>query len=266
MRSLALALALAISTRAQVPAAVSPSLKFEVASLKPSMGRGDIRGIRPAPGGERYLASNASLKLMLMVAYRLKADQIIGGPTWVDTASWDMTAKAERPSSADELHMMLQNLLKERFRLQFHHETKELPVYVLSINTSGDKSGPRMKAHQPQNAGDTWIDQRVEGVVHVIMSARFTPMDYLAWRLGQVLDRPVVDRTNLKGGYDFDLTYTRELPPNIPEGALINGNPIDTGGPTIFAALKQQLGLKLEPQKAPVEIMVIDRAEKPAEN
>jgi uncharacterized protein (TIGR03435 family) len=266
MRFLALALALAISTHAQVHAAASPSLKFEVASLKPSAGSSDIRGIRPAPGGERYLASNAPLKLMLMIAYRLKADQIIGGPTWVDTEGWDMTAKAERPSSGDELHMMLQNLLKERFRLQFHHETKELPVYVLAINTSRDKSGAGMTPHQPQNAGDTWIDQRVEGVVHVKMSARFTPMDYFAWRLGQVLDRPVVDRTNLKGGYDFELTYTRELPPNIPEGALINGNPIDTGGPTIFAALKQQLGLKLEPQKAPVEIMVIDHVEKPAEN
>jgi uncharacterized protein (TIGR03435 family) len=247
VRFLALAVALpvvlAIPIHAQSPARVSPSLRFEVASLKPSTGGGDLCGIRPAPGGERYLASNASLKLMLMVAYRLKAGQIVGGPPWLDAEGWDMTAKAERPSSADELHMMLQNLLKERFRLQFHHETKELPVYVLSINTSEDKSGPRMTPHQPQNAGDTWIDQSLEGVVHVKMSARFTPMDYFAWRLGQVLDRPVLDRTNLKGGYDFELTYTRELPPDIPEGALINGNPIDTGGPTIFAALKRQLGL-----------------------
>jgi uncharacterized protein (TIGR03435 family) len=91
-------------------------------------------------------------------------------------------------------------------------------------------------------------------------------MDYFAWRLGQILDRPVVDQTKLKGGYDFELKFTREPPPGLREGGLINGEPVDTSGPRIFEALQKQLGLKLEGQKGPVEIIVIDHAEKPIEN
>jgi uncharacterized protein (TIGR03435 family) len=157
---------------------------------------------------------------------------------------------------------MLQNLLAERFHLQFHRESKELPVYVLSV----DKGGPKLQAHEAQNSGEPWIDQNIEGVVHMKMSAKFAPMDYFAWRLGQMLDRPVIDQTRLKGGYDFDLTFTRDLPPGLSEGALLNGAPIDTSGPNLFAALRQQLGLRLDAQRGPVDIMVIDHAEKPAEN
>jgi len=91
-------------------------------------------------------------------------------------------------------------------------------------------------------------------------------MDHFAWRLGQVLDRPVIDLTKLKGGYDFDLAYTSELPPGISEDEVINGQPIDISGPSIFQAVEKQLGLKLERQKGPVEIIVIDHAEKPVEN
>jgi uncharacterized protein (TIGR03435 family) len=244
--------------RAETPA----SPKFEVASLKPSQPGGRGGGIRPAPGGERYLATNIPLRLLIMVAYRLKTDQVAGGPEWMNTDTFDMNAKAERPSSAEDLHLMLQNLLVERFKLRFHRETKELPVYVLSV----DKNGPKMTPHEAASAGDPWMDQSVDQVVHVKMKATSAPMEYFVWRLGQVLDRPVIDHTNLKGGYDFELSYTRDLPPGSPEGARLNGEPIDTSGPTIFAALRQQLGLKLEPQKGPVEILVIDHAEKPAEN
>lgn len=255
-------LATVILLCAQAPATTSTSLKFEVASLKASQPGGRGGGIRPAPGGERYVANNIPLRLLIMVAYRVKADQVSGGPSWMDTETWDMNAKAERPSNVEELHVMLQNLLAERFHLQFHRETKELPVYALSV----DKGGPKMQPHDAQNAGEPWMDQAVEQVVRMKMNAKFVPMDYFAWRLGQVLDRPVIDQTRLKGGYDFDLAYTRDLPPGIPEGAMINGAPIDTSGPNIFAALRQQLGLRLDAQKGPVDIMVIDHAEKPAEN
>ena len=100
--------------------------------------------------------------------------------------------------------------------------------------------------------------------------AKFAPMDYFAWRLTLMLDRPVIDQTQLKGGYDFDLAFTPERVlggPAPPEGTLRTPAPIDdTAGPTIFEAVRQQLGLKLERQKGPVEIMVIDHAEKPVEN
>jgi uncharacterized protein (TIGR03435 family) len=250
------------SAPAQAPAATPPSPKFEVASLKPSQPGGRGGGIRPTPGGERYDATNVTLKLLITVAYRVKVEQVAGGPDWMNTDRYDMKAKAEKPSSAEELHLMLQDLLADRFELKFHKETKELPIYVLSV----DKGGHKMQPHEAQSAGDPWIDQKAEQFLHMKMHAQFVNMDYFAWRLGQLLDRPVVDQTNLKGGFDFDFAYTRELPPGIPEGANLNGEPIDTSGPTIYEALHQQLGLKLERQKGPVNILVIDHVAKPAEN
>jgi uncharacterized protein (TIGR03435 family) len=238
----------------------TPSPRFEVASLKPSPPGGRGGGIRPAPGGERYVATNVPLTVLLMVAYRVKPDQITGGPGWIATDTYDMNAKAAGPSSVENLHLMLQYLLIERFKLKFHYENKELPMYALTL----DPGGPKMKRHDAENSGEPWIDQSVEQVVQVKMSAKFSPMDYFAWRLGQSLDRPVVDQTGLKGGYDFDLNFTRELPPGLPDGALINGAPIDTSGPTVFEALKRQLGLKLTAQKGPVPVIVIDHVEKPS--
>ena len=91
-------------------------------------------------------------------------------------------------------------------------------------------------------------------------------MDYFAFRLSQLLDRPVVDLTNLKGGFDFKLEYTRDLPPGFPEGGKINGEDPDLSGPSIFVALKQQLGLDLRSQKGPVDVIAIDHVEKPAGN
>jgi uncharacterized protein (TIGR03435 family) len=241
----------------------SKTLKFEVAALKPSAP--DVRGggIRPAQGGERYLATGTPLRLLIQVAYQVKAEQIVGGPDWMGTDRWDMNAKAEKPSSPEELHLMLQDLLAERFQLKFHRDKKELPVYVLSA----DKSVPhKMTPHEAASAGDPWIDQTIDKILHVKWTAKFCSMDYFAWRLSQVLDRPVVNHTGIGGGFDFDLSYTREPPPGIPADALINGEPLDTSGPNIFNALKQQLGLKLEAQKAPVEILVIDHVEKASEN
>ncbi len=262
MHRMAVLITLALVARAQVPTQDASALRFEVASLKTSPPGGRGGGIRPAPGGERYLANGVPLQLMIMVAYRIKADQISGGPAWINSERFDMNAKAERPSTVEELHTMLKNLLADRFQLSFHRETRELPVYALTI----DKAGTRMTPHAAQSAGDPWIDQSIEQVVSVKMKAAFVPMDYFAWRLGQLLDRPVIDLTKLQGGYDFTLAYTRDLPPGLNEGALLNGAPIDTSGPTIFQALRQQLGLKLEAQKGPVEVLVIDRAEKPAAN
>jgi uncharacterized protein (TIGR03435 family) len=245
--------------------AASPSsLKFEVASLKPSHTDERSGGIRPAPGGERYVASNVTLKLMIAVAYRVKNDQIAGGPAWIENDRFDMNAKAERPSSVEDLHVMLQNLLAERFQLQFHRETKELPVYALQV----DKGGAKLQPHEAQSAGDPWIDVAF-APPKMTWHAKFAPMAYFAWRLSLMLDRPVIDQTAIKGGYDFDLAFSPEMRgagPAPPDGPLLNGAPMDTSGPTIFEAIRQQLGLKLERQKGPVDIMVIDHVEKPVEN
>ncbi|HLW76795.1 MAG TPA: TIGR03435 family protein, partial [Bryobacteraceae bacterium] len=120
------AIALATCAIAQVNLQVPPDLKFEVASLKPAAPDQRGAGIRPAPGGERYVASNATLKTMLSVAYRIRPEQITGGPDWVDNDRFDMNAKAEKPSNPEELHAMLINLLVERFQLKFHRDKKDM--------------------------------------------------------------------------------------------------------------------------------------------
>jgi uncharacterized protein (TIGR03435 family) len=246
---------------AQMPARIPPDLQFEVASLKPSTGEMRGGGIRPAPGGQKYEAVNCSIKTMITVAYRIKADQIIGGPEWLNSARYDMQAKAEKASSPDELHMMLMNMLVERLNLKFHHEKREMAMYALTV----DNGGPKLTPHEAPNAGDLWIDVSAS-VLHVKMKATYAPIDYFAFRLSDFMDRPVVDMTGLHGGYDFNLEFTRELPPNFPEGGKINGEDPDTSGPTVYMAVKQQLGLALKAQRGPVDVIVIDHADRPTEN
>lgn len=224
--------------------------RFEVASIKPSQGG---RGAQPIPGGLRYAASGVTLKRLVMDAYRVKFEQVIGGPAWVAADHFDVNAKAERPSTAEELRIMLQNLLAERFHLQFHRTMKEGPVYVLGV----DAGGPKLTATA---GGDTVMQPRQEQPFHIHWTAHAVSMDYLAWRLP--LDRPVLNRTALEGSYDFELAYTAAVPPELA-GEAVNGRPIDTLGPTVFEALRRQLGLRLDARKGPVEVLVIDHAEKP---
>lgn len=247
---------------AQPAAKIPDDLRFDVASFKPSAPGGRGGQIRPAQGGARYEATNCPIRLMIQVAFRLKPEQIVGGPDWMDTDRYDMNARAEKPSNGDELHQMLMNLLVDRCQLKFHKETKEMPAYVLTV----DKAGHKLTAHEANNVGDVWIDQQIQAATKVTMNATFVDMNYLAFRLGQLMDKPIVDMTALKGSYDFKLAYTRDLPPGVPADAQINGEPIDTSGPSIFQALKQQLGLEMKSQKAPVDVIVIDHMVKPSEN
>jgi len=248
---------------AQVPSQIPSDLKFEVASLKPSEKENQgFAGIRPALGGQRYEAANCPITLMIQVAYRIKADQIVGAPGWLETDRFDMEALAAKPSSADELHVMLMNMLADRLQLKFHHEQRDMQRYALTV----DKGGPKLTSHEADNGGDTWIDVAEAPFLHMKMKATSTPMDYLAFRLSQLMDRPVVNLTNLSGGYDFHLDYTRELPLGFPTNGKINGEEPDTSGPTVFAAVKQQLGLELKAGKGPVEVIVIDHVEKPSAN
>ena len=264
MRRIGPAAALVIAlANAQTAAPDKSALRFEVATIRPSHSSDGPSGIRPAPGGERYTASHVTLKLFLSVAYRVRTEQVIGGPQWVASDAYDMNAKAERPSSLEELHVMLQNLLADQFKLQLRREPKEMSIYALVV----DKDGPKLKPHEARDAGEPWIDVAFSPFPHATWHAQFAPMDYFAWRLSNILDRPVVDQTNLKGGYDFDLSFAADLPPALQRpGALLNGEPIDTSGPPIFDAIRKQLGLRLDREKGPADTLVIEHAEKPAEN
>jgi uncharacterized protein (TIGR03435 family) len=152
---------------------------------------------------------------------------------------------------------MFQNLLADEFKLKFHKETKEGPVYALMV----DKAGVKMKVNESAQDYEIPIGGGPDGVI-----GKRVPMQYLCYFLVQVLrndDRPVIDKTGLTGNYDFTLSFAPELPPNFPKENLPPGF-LDR--PTIFTALKEQLGLRLEPQKGSVEYYVIDHVEKPAAN
>jgi uncharacterized protein (TIGR03435 family) len=146
--------------------------------------------------------------------------------------------------------------------LRFHFDTKEMPIYALTV----DSGGAKLTLHDAANSGEAWIEQGNDAPFHAKWTATSTSMELFAFRLASVMDRPVIDQTGLKGEYDFKLTYTLDLPPNISPTALLNGQPIDVSGPTIFQAVRQQLGLRLDGRKGPAQIMVIDHVDKPTDN
>ncbi len=234
-------------------------LTFEVASIKPSKPGMPGGGIKPMSAGQGYLVAGAPVRLMMSVMYRVPVSRITGGPGWLDDDLWEVEAKADKAYSPDDLHIMFQNLLADEFKLKFHKESKEGQVYVLTV----DKAGPKMKVNDsPQD-----FEVPIKGGVDGTMIGKRVPIEYLCFWLGSIplrLDgRPVIDKTGLTGNYDFTLSFLTELPPGINQDNLPPGL-LDR--PTIFDALKQQLGLKLEPQRGPVEYYVIDHVEKPAGN
>jgi uncharacterized protein (TIGR03435 family) len=233
-------------------------LTFEVASIKPSQPGGRSGLIKALPGGQEYSAQNASVKLIISLMYKVPIRQITGGPAWLDADGFDIEAKADHSYNLDDLHAMFQNLLADRFKLKFHKEVKEGPVYALTV----DKSGSKMKLNESPQDFEVPIGGGKDGTI----IGKRVPMQYFCWWLGQILqrdERPVIDQTGLDKNYDFTLAFLPELPPDFPKENLPPGM-LDR--PSIFDALREQLGLKLQAQKGPVEFYVIDHVEKPSEN
>ena len=225
--------------------AQNPDLRFEVASIKPSAPGSRPGSIRPAPGRRRYVGSSVSLKLIMTVAYHVSYDQI-SGPGWISDELYDVNAEAEKPSGIEDLHMMLRNMVIDRFRLRLHSETKIRPVYVLSVDKAGVRMTPRDKS--------TADDPAIAGPGPGSLTGHFVPMDYFAWLMSLFLDRPIVDRTGLKGVYDFQLSWNPALSADIPA---------DNAAPGIFEAVRKELGLRLEAENGPLPILVIDHVERP---
>jgi uncharacterized protein (TIGR03435 family) len=261
--SLLSAAILALISTSLVPGQVpvqdtTPRLTFDVASIHPAQPgqRGGM--IKPLPGGTGYTVQNMPVKVMISTAYRIPARQITSGPDWLSSDNYDIEARADRSYSLDDLHIMLRNLLADRFNLKFHKEIKQGPVYALSVDKSGlkikvDPAGPGLDIPITFGKNNDFIGTRV-------------PLEYLCWWLGGQLQsdqRPVVDETGLQNTYDFTLSFAPQLPPGAGRENL---PPELQDRPSIFDALKQQLGLKLEPQTGPVEYYVIDHIDKPSAN
>jgi len=233
-------------------------LTFDVASIAPTK-PGTLNGyIKAQPGGQEYKAQNVPVKLMLSLMYKVPMRQISGGPEWFSHDGYDVEAKADRAYNIDELHIMFQNLLADRFGLKFHKVIKEGPVYALVV----DKSGLKMKPNETEQDFNIPVNWSASGAA----IGKRVPMQYLCWWLGQMLqndERPVIDRTGLTKNYDFTLSFMPELPPGAPRENL---PPEIQDRPSIFIALRDQLGLRLEAQTGPVEYYVIDQVERPTNN
>lgn len=253
-------LALAVCLVAPIAAQqiTSNALRFEVTTVKVSKADAAPGGIKPAPGGQRYEARKAPLKLMISLMYKMPSQRISGGPGWIDTELYDVDGKADKAYSIDDLHVMFQNLLVDRFGLKFHLESKEGAVYGLVV----DKGGLKMKVNESAQDFQFTMTGSPDGSV----VGRRESMTHFAWWLSTSVlrnERPVIDQTGLAGFYDFKLLFAPELPPGVDPSRLPPGM---MDRPSLFVALREQLGLRLEPQKGKVDTFVIDRVEKPSEN
>jgi len=250
-------------------------LTFEVASIKPS--DPDARGtsIQFMPGGGLKMM-NIPLRAMITFAYDVRDFQVSGGPGWIGNERFDVMAKADRAAGdgpvdfaamndsqrktmRDQITERLRALMADRFQLVVHKETKEQPIYALVVSKNGAKLQETKETGNQQNM----MTNRGRSQGHAIQ------VGMLAQSLAGLTGRPVVDKTGLTGKYDFVLEWTPD--PGADARAQGFGNGVTEpapapGGPSIFTALQEQLGLRLESQKGPVETIVIDRAEKPSDN
>jgi uncharacterized protein (TIGR03435 family) len=233
---------------------------FEVAAIKPGDPNRRQSGVHWQAGG-RVANTNATVKALIAFAYGLPEEQILGGEKWLSSDEYSIEAKPDSPIPSGEagylqLRTLFQTLLNDRFKVRVHRETREGTLYNLVLARSSKlkaadaNTGPGLRTR----AG------------HFIGTA--VPISALAQILSQQLARPVVDKTGLNGKYDFELTYTLDALQSDPFGPITRNSPSapDNNSPSIFTALEEQLGLRLQSTKGPVEVLVIEHAEKPSEN
>jgi uncharacterized protein (TIGR03435 family) len=256
---------------------------FEVTSVKPSAAGDNRVAMRVQPGG-LYVVTNATLKMVMVSAYGVRDYQISGGPSWIATARWNIEGKAAEgsippragpadPSVPDPLMLMAQSLLEDRFQLRTHRETHEAPVYELIVaktghrmKFSGDQEPVVFSPDLPHRGGPP------RGMMRLNLRGELEGNGVSVAQLAQMLSeqaisgRPVIDKTGLKGLYDFKLEWTPEVGPAAPGISEPAPPPADPSGPSLFTAIQEQLGLKLEPAKGPTEFLVIDSVARPSEN
>jgi uncharacterized protein (TIGR03435 family) len=273
---------------AQTP---EPKPSFEVATVKRNAGGAGNIGFNTSPS--RFAVTNVPLTLIIRQAYRVQDYEIIGGPDWIKSERWDVLAKVpEGPPNPERTSAMIQSLLADRFKFVAHTEKRELPIYVLSFARGDGRLGDRlrrvdidcaaiMKARPPNTPftppkpgevpecgafmmmGSTGAALRGGGLLFPDLVRTFA----------QFLNRPVVDKTGLTGAFNIDLTFApdRSLLPGFgpvsgpPPGLGAGDQPI-TDMPSLFTAMQEQLGLKLDAQRGPVDVLVIDSVERPTED
>ena len=295
MNRLALACAFAVAAFAQ-----NQKVAYEVATIKLNTsgdGRMMIGGLGPGPGGGRFRVTNLPLRQLIILAYADRSQgppapgggpgiAITGGPSWINTDRYDIEARPEQGfiPTTEQAQKMLQALLEERFGLQVRHETKDGPIYALTVAKGGVKAkksadqtpltfgapppggpagGPPPPPPPFNPGGPMPRGMMMVGLGQLRATAQ--TMTGFAGLLTGSAGRKVVDRTSLEGLYDFELSWTPDqIPANLP--ADVPFPRPDPNGPSIFTALQEQLGLKLESATGPLESIVIEKVQKPTEN
>ena len=257
-------------------------LYFEVASVKASNADSQLVGIRRQPGG-RFNTFNIPTRLLITFAYQIQGFQLVGGPDWLEKDRYDITAKMEGDpppvvpgTGADHMMLATRTLLGERFKLKMHKETRQLDIYALVMAKPDGKPGPALKPASGDCSPAAFAARRgqpppapgtrppVCGIQMGPDRIRFGayPLSLFATSISNRVGRQVVDRTGLQGNWDFEMAFAFEPPPGgLPPGMPVP--PIDPDAPSLFTAVQEQLGLKLESTKGPVEVYVIDSVERP---
>ena len=263
-------LPLAAQQPSQTTAITAPHLVYDVVSIRENKSASNNVSVRG--GGASFIATNITLTNLLMNAYNIREEFMSGLPGWANSTHFDVNAKVSDPDvaalktlSREQRQAMIVALLSDRFHLRAHIEVKTLPVYDLVIA----KGGPKLKENTglPTPAPDTPDPGKPPtsmkpGSIYISnsgMTAVGIPTSNIAANLAFQVERNVIDKTGLTGKYDFTLKWT----PTELQGKT-TGN--DDNAPDLFTALQEQLGLKLEPSKGPVDTLVIDHVEMPTEN
>jgi uncharacterized protein (TIGR03435 family) len=274
-------------THAQVEGLRIGEQKFEVASVKPNRS-GERNGmLRRQPGG-RMSATNMPLRQLIMFAYQMTPMTLVGGPSWMNDSRFDIVAKLDGDpppvplgSGPDAMMLAMRTLLAERFKLEVHQESRQLDVYALVLARAGGSAGRSLKPSTQDCSPEairamtaragagaappppTEIPQCGARMSPGRLLMGGMPLLMLTRPLGEAVGRIVVDRTGLTGNWDADLTFAldqnRATPPGVDSPA-----PPDPNAPSIFTAVQEQLGLKLESTKAPVDVLAIDQVEPPS--
>jgi uncharacterized protein (TIGR03435 family) len=249
---------------AQSPSASRPPISY-VASVKPNNSAEPRTLIDYYPGG-RLRADAVTVAALLRLAYRIQDYRILGAPAWFSTNRYDIAAKVDdNPPPSQQV--FLQTLLADRFHLAVHQETRDRPTFTLVLARSDRKLGPQLipsdfdcaaYAAAPHAPPDPARTPNCATRINIgALSGKAIPMTQLATSLAPFLSRFTIDKTGLTGRFDVEFTWTPdEVPANAP----------DSVGPALFTAIQEQLGLKLVSGRGPVDVLVVDRSEKPSEN
>ena len=265
--------------RQAAPTGAPARAAFEVASIKRNKSGDGFITMGMQPGG-RLTMINVPVRQLIVRAYGVQPYQVLGGPSWITSDRFDITAKAPGDAAPQQMNAMVETLLADRFKLKVRRETRQSDVYRLVKARADGKLGEALKpaavnCDMARGRGPAPGGPMMGPCQFLIAPGRFQvagqSMAAFANSLGMQVGRPVLDESGLQGAYDFTLTFMpdpggRGMPAGLPPPGAPELPPIDPNAPALPTALQEQLGLRLEPAKGPVEMIVIDSIDQPTED